>query len=106
MADLSSGIRLAVDSGKVAFGLKSVISSIKEGTAKLIIVSSSSRKSDSEDIKHIAKIADMHVIEFNGDPVALGAVCGKPFSVSTLSIIDPGNSDIIESSKESDKGMQ
>ncbi|MCL4373533.1 MAG: 50S ribosomal protein L30e [Candidatus Marsarchaeota archaeon] len=101
MADLSSGIRLAVDSGKVALGVRSVASSIKKGDAKLVIVASSSRKTDSEDIRHMAKIAGISIIEFKGNPMALGAVCGKPFSVSMLSIIDQGNSNIIEAAKES-----
>ncbi|MCL4411212.1 50S ribosomal protein L30e, partial [Candidatus Marsarchaeota archaeon] len=30
-----------------------------------------------------------------GNPIELGAVCGKPYSVSTLAIIEAGNSNIL-----------
>jgi len=99
MADLSSNIRLAVDSGKVAFGAREVIGTIKSDTAKLIIISKKGQKAYSEDIQHMAQIAAIKVIEFEGNPMELGAVCGKPFSVSALSVIDPGNSSILEGIK-------
>ncbi len=99
MADLSSSIRLAVDSGKVVFGVKEVAASIRKSDAKLVVVSKKGRSSDISDITHIAKIASIKVIPFDGNPIELGAVCGKPFSVSTLAIIDPGNSTILEENK-------
>jgi large subunit ribosomal protein L30e len=96
MADLSNDIRLAVDSGKTALGLNSVMDSIKENDAKLIIIASKNKKQNMGDIQHMADIAGIKIIKFEGNPVELGAVCGKPFSVSTLSIIEPGNSSILK----------
>ncbi|MEM0149367.1 MAG: 50S ribosomal protein L30e [Candidatus Micrarchaeaceae archaeon] len=98
MADLSSNIRLAVDSGKVTFGARQVIGTIRSNEAKLIIISVKGKKTHNEDIEHMAKISAIKVIEFEGDPMELGAVCGKPFSVSALAIVDPGNSSILEAS--------
>ena len=42
-------------------------------------------------------LAKTGVHYYSGDNVALGTACGKYFRVSTLSIIDPGDSDIIRS---------
>ncbi|MCL4389168.1 MAG: 50S ribosomal protein L30e [Candidatus Marsarchaeota archaeon] len=97
MAEISNDIRLAVDSGETAIGLKSVINSIKDGSAKLIIMASKNKKENASDITHIAGLAGIKMINFEGNPAELGAVCGKPFSVSTLSIIEPGNSNILKS---------
>ena len=40
-------------------------------------------------------LAKTGVHYYSGDNVSLGTACGKYFRVSTLSIIDPGDSDII-----------
>ncbi len=96
MADLSRDIRLAVDSGEVAIGAESVMHSIKNGTSKLVIVASAGKKELSEDIVHMAKLSDIKVTVFDGNSMDLGTVCGKPFSVSALSILSAGNSDILK----------
>ncbi len=97
MTDLSSDIRLAVDSGATALGLNSVIRSIRDAKAKLIVVASRNKESSMQDVQHMAKVANVPMVVFEGNPMELGAVCGKPFSVSALSIIDPGNSSILKS---------
>ena len=53
-----------------------------------------SRKSE---IEYFAMLAKTGVHYYSGDNVSLGTACGKYFRVSTLSIIDPGDSDIIRS---------
>lgn len=52
------------------------------------------RKSE---IEYYAMLAKTGVHYYSGDNVSLGTACGKYFRVSTLSIIDPGDSDIIRS---------
>ena len=96
MADLANDIRLAVDSGKTAIGLKTVVASIKDDSAKLVIVADKNKQSNLQDLVHMASIAGIKIIEFKGNPAELGAVCGKPFSVSVLSVIDPGHSNILK----------
>ena len=93
---MSNDIRLAVDSGKTAIGLNTATATIKDSSAKLIIVAEKSKESNMKDLVHMAKVAGIKIIEFNGNPVELGAVCGKPFSVSAISVIEPGNSNILK----------
>jgi large subunit ribosomal protein L30e len=95
MADLARDIRLAVDSGEVAIGAESVISSIKGSTSKLVILASLGKKELYDDITHLAKLSEVKIMLFSGNSMDLGTVCGKPFSVSALSIIKPGNSNIL-----------
>ena len=42
MVELNNGIRLAVDSGKVAIGANKVVDSIKANEAKLVVVAKTS----------------------------------------------------------------
>jgi len=95
MADLSNDIRLAVDSGKIAFGINRASDAILSSTAKMVIIASKNKGDRVNDIMHLAKISEIKVQSFEGTPMALGVVCGKPFSVSVLSIIDAGNSNIL-----------
>lgn len=95
MADLNNDIRLAVDSGKAEFGINRVTRAIMENSAKLIIVASKNEGDRLSDVLHLAKTSNIRAQIFEGTPMALGIVCGLPFSVSVLSIIDPGNSNIL-----------
>jgi large subunit ribosomal protein L30e len=95
MTDLSNDIRLAVDSGKAAFGINRASETIMSNTSKMIIIASKNKGDRLNDIQHLAKISDIKVKVFEGTPMALGVVCGKPFSVSVLSILDAGNSNIL-----------
>lgn len=55
------------------------------------------RKSE---VEYYAMLAKTGVHYYSGDNVDLGTACGKYFRVSTLSIVDPGDSDIIRSMPE------
>lgn len=55
------------------------------------------RKSE---IEYYAMLAKTGVHYYSGDNNSLGTACGKYFRVSTLSIIDPGDSDIIRTMPE------
>jgi len=87
-----SAIRLAVESGKVEFGSRKGMNA----DAKLLIVA----KNAPEYIKDGVSKSKSPVMEFDGSTMQLGAVCGKPFPVSVLSIFDEGNSNILELSKK------
>jgi len=95
MADLANNIRLAVDSGTAALGVNKASQSILSSKAKLVIVASKNKGDRLSDILHLAKLPNIRVEIFEGTPIDLGVVCGKPYSVSVLSIIDPGNSKIL-----------
>ncbi len=79
-------IKSAMEENKLIFGSKKTIKSIKLNKVKLVIISSNCPKSIKEDIVHNAKIANIDVREFEGKGVDLGAVCKKPFQVSTLGL--------------------
>lgn len=100
MANLANDIRLAVDSGKTALGMNSAIDSIKSNAAKLVIIASKSGEGVLQDVLHMAKVSNIRTIVFEGTSMELGTVCGKPYSVSVLSIMEQGNSTILDSNEE------
>jgi large subunit ribosomal protein L30e len=95
MADLARDIRLAVDTGKVALGYREVVKSISGSEAKAVVVASKGKKSMIEDIMHMCNVAGIRVIKFDEGSMELGIICGKPYSVNAIAIIDQGNSNIL-----------
>ncbi len=96
MANLSTDIRLAVDSGKVAIGMNSVAESIRANTSKAVVVAVPNKKEFTQEIAHLCKLSGTRTLQFKGTSMELGAVCGKPYSIAALSIIEPGNSNILD----------
>jgi len=47
---------------------------------------------------HMCNIAGIKLIKFNENSLELGTICGKPYSVNALAIIDQGNSNILNES--------
>jgi large subunit ribosomal protein L30e len=94
--DVDRGIRIAVDTGVVTLGSEKSIQALKLGKGKLVVVAGNSPDDVKEDVAYYAKLSDIPVYNFEGTSVDLGSVCGKPFTVATLIIKDPGDSTILE----------
>ncbi len=92
----NQSISIAVRTGNVKYGAKEAIKTTKSGEAKAIILASNCPNEVSESIKYYAELADIPVVTYEGSGWDLGAVCGKPFIVSVLSIIHEGDSDILK----------
>jgi len=98
MADLSNDIRLAVDSGETSLGINGVEESIRSNTAKVVVVAVPNKQDFLQDLAHLCKLSGVKMLRFSGTSAELGAVCGKPYSVAALSVISPGNSNILTES--------
>jgi large subunit ribosomal protein L30e len=96
MMDVDRGIRVAVDTGDVTLGSEKSIQSLKLGKGQLVIVAENSPKNILEDVEYYCKLSDIPSYTYKGTSVDLGSVCGKPFTVATLVINDPGDSTILE----------
>merc|ERR1711928_121948 len=57
------------------------------------------------EIEYYAMLAKTGVHHYTGNNIELGTACGKYFRVCTLSITDPGDSDIIRSMPASEGGQ-
>ena len=87
MIDVVRALKIAVDTGKVRFGTRQVRLTANAGKARLVVVSSNCPDALSG--------LGAKVLAFPGTNAELGAACGKPFSVSALAILDPGDSNIL-----------
>jgi large subunit ribosomal protein L30e len=94
--DIDRGIRVAVDTGSVTLGSDKSLQALKLGKGKLVIIAKNCPKDIAEDVEHYSKLSDVPVYTYEGTSVELGSVCGRPYTVATLIIKDPGDSTILE----------
>lgn len=87
--DISRALKAAITTGKVEFGVDQTEKALKAGKAQMIILSRNCPSAV------LTSGIDIKVHVYDGNNMELGALCGKPFSVSALAVIDKGTSNIL-----------
>ncbi len=100
VSDIGRELQMVLKTGSVVIGSRNTIRLAKLGKAKLIIIASNAPPEIKKDLKYYAKLSNIPVYEFPGTNMELGALCGKPFSIASMAIVDPGQSNIVELVKE------
>lgn len=104
MKNLKKELGVAIKTGKVLLGSKEVIRALFNGKLKLIIFSKNCPEKIFEKIRYYSILSQTSFLKVNENSQELGAMCGKPFSVSTLGIVEEGESSILDiGSKKKDK---
>ncbi len=96
MIDVDKAIAAAVRTGKVSFGANSAIQNAQSGKTKLIVLASNCPQILREDVEYYCKLSNVPLITYKGSSLDLAGVCGRPFTVSALSIREPGDSEILK----------
>ncbi|KAJ3046223.1 60S ribosomal protein L30 [Rhizophlyctis rosea] len=92
---INSRLALVMKSGKYTLGYKSTLKTLRQGKAKLIIISGNCPPLRKSELEYYAMLSKTGVHHYSGNNIDLGTACGKYFRVGVLSIIDAGDSDII-----------
>ncbi|MAE78438.1 MAG: 50S ribosomal protein L30e [Candidatus Poseidoniales archaeon] len=92
--DLSRQLKNAIATGNLRFGQRQAIDACARGEAKVVILAANC-PTDFTDELHANH---PEVTKFRSGMVnrELGIACGKPFAVSTISIIDAGDSELLQ----------
>lgn len=94
-----SELKNLLKTGKVIYGSKKTIKLLKLGKLKMVIIASTLKSSIKQDILYYSKLSGIPIYEYSGSGWELGTLLGKPFMVSTIGVIDAGNSRILELGK-------
>ncbi len=96
MKDIKDMINVVIRTGKVIMGSKKVITTLLSSNVKLIILSSNCHRDIKERIIYYSGLSNTpyHITESNS--LEFGSICGKPFPVSALGILDQGDSNILK----------
>jgi large subunit ribosomal protein L30e len=92
-------LKTALRTGKVVLGAKKSIKLLKLGKAKAVIVAQNAPPEIRRDVLYYAKLSGIPVYVYPGTSRELGTLCAKPFVVSTIAVIDEGDSKIVEAIK-------
>jgi len=92
--DMNRALRQVVQTGEVHFGVRQAKRALRDHTAQLIVVPDNIPKDTLDELRGVSKVP---MVQFSGTNFELGTVCGKPFSVSALTVIEVGDSDILDS---------
>jgi large subunit ribosomal protein L30e len=90
--DFNASLRRAIKTGNVILGQNNTEKCINEGKAQMVVVAGNCPAAFKA---KLAEKKDVFIHTFEGSSVALGKACGKPFMVSTLAVVTPGESDIL-----------
>jgi len=90
MIDIARALKTAATTGDVRFGLAETRRSLGKGEAKMIVFAS-----NCPDRSIVSAGSKVKVHVFNGTNVELGNACGKPFPISVLAVVGPGESNIL-----------
>ena len=96
MTDIDRAIGKCVKTGRVLFGARSTLKSAKAGKTKLVILAADCPRYLRQDGEYYCELSEVQVVKYEGSSRDLAAVCGKLFHVSSLSIKDPGESEILK----------
>jgi large subunit ribosomal protein L30e len=90
--DFNVSLRRAIKTGKVILGQNQTEQSINEGSAQMVVLAANCPVNYRESVR---SKPNLFVYTFEGSSVQLGKACGKPFMVSALAVVSPGESDIL-----------
>jgi len=94
--NVENAIKIAVKTGKFQIGPKKAMNLVKRGIGRLIITSINCPKAILEDLKTYCRLSDIKIHSYKGSSYDLGFLCGKTYMISVLTILEPGDSDILK----------
>ena len=90
MMDVARALKAAATSGDVRIGLAETRKSLRKGEAKMVVVSRNCPEKE-----ELSSAGGVKFLEFSGSNIELGAACGKPYPISALAVVNPGESNIL-----------
>ncbi|MEM0359764.1 MAG: 50S ribosomal protein L30e [Candidatus Diapherotrites archaeon] len=93
--DLEKELRRAIDTGKAEFGYRSSEKNMLLGKGRLLITSTNLNKRQRERLVHLAGLSEIPVLDSGKSALRLGSICGKPFPVTAMVVIETGKSKIM-----------
>ena len=91
--DLSRQLKNAIATGNLLFGQRQAKDACASGEAKMIILAANCPEEYTTELRAAHPEVTMHRARMVNRE--LGIACGKPFSVSTITVLDAGDSDLM-----------
>ena len=99
-AALAKAIRMCLESGVVRLGERETQQMARTGKGKLMVMATNAPAESAADLRRYCGLGNVPLLFYPGTSMELGSVCGKPFPVSMLTVMEAGNSPIMELAKK------
>lgn len=97
--DVNRALRNATATGNVTLGLNETLKDILSKKAKLVVLADNAPEAVVSQIEAAAANTRVPIYRYGGKNTELGPACGKPYSVAVLSVVDAGDSDVLQLAK-------
>ena len=91
--DLGRNLKQGLNTGKILFGQRETMGACAKGEARLVILAANCPGDFIDSMAESHPNITVHRVSMVNRE--LGAACAKPFPVSALCVIDPGQSDLL-----------
>lgn len=94
--DLERELRLLSKSGEYTYGMKSVMAKLRSGDTRMLIISSNCPEDDKLELENLAKLSNVPYTVVDATALQLGSYLGRPHTILSLTVEDPGNSAVLD----------
>ncbi|MFP3074087.1 MAG: 50S ribosomal protein L30e [Caldivirga sp.] len=95
MIDIARELQVIANTGRLTMGTRQSIKAILNGDAKLVIIAANAPPSIRQDVERYAKLAQVPVVTYAGTSWELGGALRRSHKVAVVTVIDPGESNIL-----------
>ena len=97
--DVNRALRNAAQTGNVVLGLNEALKTVEQKKAKLVVLAANAPPAAVTAIETAAQAGRIPVYRYQGKNTELGPACGKPYSVAVLTVVEAGDSDVLQLAK-------
>jgi len=94
--DIDTNIKVAYKTGKIVYGKNTVLKELRKDVFKMLILANNCPKELEQQLNHYNSLMDnkLYFHKYKGSSHDLGLACAKPYWISVIGVIDPGDSDL------------
>ncbi|MBN1801521.1 MAG: 50S ribosomal protein L30e [Candidatus Lokiarchaeota archaeon] len=95
--DIDTNIKVAYKTGKIVYGKNQVLREMRKGSFKMILIANNCPKELEDQLNYYNKLSGnkLFFYKYGGSSYDLGLACAKPYWISVLGVINPGDSDLL-----------
>ena len=95
--DIDTNIKVAYKTGKIIYGKKQVLKELRQNPFKMLIIANNCPKELENQLNYYNSLMKnkLFIHKYKGSSWDLGLACAKPYMISVIGVIDPGDSDLL-----------
>ncbi len=95
--DINTNIKVAYKTGKIVYGKNTVLKEIRKDAFKMLILANNCPKELESQLNYYNEVMGNKLFfhKYKGSSHELGLACAKPYWISVIGVIDPGDSDLL-----------